>query len=67
MNDLRTKAHELKVKNKKAIKTGGELTEEELNQIETEVKSIYLAKLDSTKDFQGCIYVDNVKTAIFKL
>jgi hypothetical protein len=67
MNDLRTKAFELKIKNKKATKYGVELTEEELNQIKAEVNSIFLTKLDSTKDFQGCIYVNNVKVAIAKL
>jgi hypothetical protein len=66
MNDLRIKAKELKIKEKRLIKSG-ELTDEELTQIEAEVNSIFLTKLDSTKDFQGCIYVDNVKVAIAKL
>jgi hypothetical protein len=66
MNDLRIKAKELKIKEKRLIKSG-ELTDEELKQIEAEVNSIFLTKLDSTKDFQGCIYVDNVKVAIAKL
>ena len=67
MNDLRIKAKELKIKNKRSIKSGDELTEEELKQIDAEVDSIFLSKLDSTKDFRGCIYVDNVKVAIAKL
>jgi hypothetical protein len=67
MNDLRTKAKELKIENKKSMKLGAELTKEELEQIEAEVNLIYLTKLDSTKDFQGCIYVDNIKIAIAKL
>lgn len=67
MKDLRIKAKELKIKNKRSIKSRDELTEEELKQIEAEVNSIFLTKLDSTKDFQGCIYVDNVKVAIAKL
>jgi hypothetical protein len=66
MNDLRIKAKELKIKEKRLIKSG-EPTDEELKQIEAEVNSIFLTKLDSTKDFQGCIYVDNVKVAIAKL
>jgi hypothetical protein len=37
MNDLRVKARELKIKNKILIKSGDELTQEELEQIETEV------------------------------
>jgi hypothetical protein len=60
MNDLRAKAKELKIKNKGLIKSGEELTTEELKQIEDEVNSIFLTKFDSTKDFQGCIYVNNV-------
>ncbi len=67
MNDLRIKAKELKVKSMRSIKSSDDLTEEELKQIETEVNSIFLTKLDSTKDYQGCIYVDNVKVAIAKL
>jgi hypothetical protein len=67
MKDLRSKAKEIKIKNKRSIKSGDELTEEELKQIEAEVNSIFLTKLDSTKDFQGCIYVDNIKAAISKL
>ena len=67
MKDLRIKAEEIKINNKRSIKSGEELTEEEIKQIEAEVNSIFLTKLDSTKDFQGCIYVDNVKVAIYKL
>lgn len=67
MNDLRIKAKELKVKSMRSIKSSDDLTEEELKQIEAEVNSIFLTKLDSTKDYQGCIYVDNVKVAIAKL
>jgi hypothetical protein len=37
MKDLRIKAKELKIKNKRSIKSGDELTEEELKQIEVEV------------------------------
>jgi hypothetical protein len=64
MTDLREFALKKKIAAKQLELDITELPPYEVDKIKEEVSKIILAKLDDTKDYEGCLYSENWKVVI---